>query len=51
METKRTRLIPEIVKIEAKKKELDRSKTNRGGILKLLLSPGIDSKELIRQPM
>jgi hypothetical protein len=46
IEAERTRLIPEIGKIEAKKTELYRSKTNRGSILKLLLSPGIDSKEL-----
>jgi hypothetical protein len=47
IKAERTRLIPQIGKIEAKKNELDRSKTNRGGILKLLWSPGIDSKELI----
>jgi len=32
MEAKRTWHIPEIGKIEAKKNELGRSKTNRGGI-------------------
>ncbi len=31
----------------SEKNELDWSKTNRGGILKLLWSPGIDSKEFI----
>jgi hypothetical protein len=32
---------------QSEKNELDQSKTNRGGIFKLLWSPGIDSKELI----
>ncbi len=31
----------------SEKNKLDQSKTNRGGILKFLWSPGIDSKELI----
>jgi hypothetical protein len=43
---KPTRLIPEIGKIEAKKTKWIEVK-HRGGILKLLWSPGIDSKELI----
>ncbi len=46
-----TRIIPEIGKIEAKKNELDLSKTNRGGILKTFMEPrnrikGIDSASL-----
>jgi hypothetical protein len=51
IEAKQTRLIPEIGKIEVKKNELDRSKTNRGGILKTFIEPrnqfqGIDSASL-----
>jgi hypothetical protein len=47
----RTRLIPEIGKIEAKKNELDRSKMNRGGIFKTFMEPrnrfqGIDFASL-----
>ena len=47
IKAKQTRLIPEKGKIGAKKNERDRSKTNRGGVLKLLKSPRIDSKEFI----
>jgi hypothetical protein len=39
VKVKRTRLIPETGKIEAKKNELDRSKTNRGGIFKTFMEP------------
>ncbi len=33
----------------SEKKKRDRSKTNRGGILKLLWRPGINSEELVRK--
>ncbi len=51
IEAERTRLSPEIGKIEAKKNELDRSKTNRGGIFKTFMElrnrfQGIDSASL-----
>jgi hypothetical protein len=47
----KNRLIPEIGMIEAKKNELDRSKTNRGRIFKTFMGPrnrfqGIDSASL-----
>ena len=45
IKAKRTRLIPE--KDRSEKNRRDRSKTNRGGVLKLLKSPRIDSKEFI----
>jgi hypothetical protein len=50
IEAEQTWLIPEIGKIEAKN-ELDRSKTNRGGIFKTFMEPrngfqGIDSASL-----
>jgi hypothetical protein len=47
IEAKQTRLIPKKGKIKAEKNELDLSKTNSGGILKHLWSPGINSKEFI----
>jgi hypothetical protein len=37
IEAKQTLLIPEIGKIELNKNELDRSKTNRGGIFKTFM--------------
>jgi hypothetical protein len=43
----RTRLIPETGKIEAKKTNWIEVKLTEAVILKLLWSPGIDSKELI----
>jgi hypothetical protein len=47
IETERTRLIPEIGKIEAKKTNWIEVKRTEAVFLKLLWSPGIDSKELI----
>ncbi len=47
IEAERTRLIPEIVKIEAKKTNWIKVKRTEAVFLKLLWSPGIDSKELI----
>jgi hypothetical protein len=43
----RTRLIPEIGNIKAKKTKLIEVKRTEAVFLKLLWSPGIDSKELI----
>jgi hypothetical protein len=45
--TRGTRLIPEIGKIEAKKTNWIEVKQTEAVFLKLLWSPGIDSKELI----
>jgi hypothetical protein len=47
MEVEQTRLIPEIGKIEAKKTNWIEVKRTEAVFLKLLWSPGIDSKELI----
>ncbi len=47
IEAKRTRLIPEIGKIEPKKTNWMEVKRTEAVFLKLLWSPGIDSKELI----
>ncbi len=47
IEAERTRLIPEIGKIEAKKTRWIEVKRTETVFLKLLWSPGIDSKELI----
>ncbi len=60
IKAKQSLFIPKIRKIQAEqtpysrnrqdrseKNELERSKTNRGGILKTFMSPRIDSKELI----
>jgi hypothetical protein len=46
-EVEQTRLIPEIGKIEAKKTNWMEVKRTEAVFLKLLWSPGIDSKELI----
>jgi hypothetical protein len=47
IKAERTQLIPEIVKIEAKKTKWSEVKRTEAVFLKLLWSPGIDSKELI----
>jgi hypothetical protein len=47
IEAERTRLIPEIGKIEAKKTNWIEVKRTEAVFLKLLWSPGINSKELI----
>jgi hypothetical protein len=47
IEAERTRLIPEIGKIEAKKTIWIELNQTEAVFLKLLWSPGIDSKELI----
>ncbi len=47
IEVERTQLIPEIGKIEAKKTNWIEVNEQRRYFLKLLWSPGIDSKELI----
>jgi hypothetical protein len=48
IEVERTRLIPEIGKIEAKKTNWIEVKRREAVFLKLLRSPGIDSKEFIK---
>jgi hypothetical protein len=47
IKAERTRLIPEIGKIKAKKTNWIEVKRTQAVFLKLLWSPGIDSKELI----
>ena len=47
IEAEQTRIIPEIGKIEAKKTNWIEVKRTEAVFLKLLWSPGIDSKELI----
>jgi hypothetical protein len=47
IEAEQTRLIPEIGKIEAKKTNWIEVKRTEAVFLKLLWSPGIDSKELV----
>ncbi len=47
IKAERTRLIPEIGKIKAKKTNWIKVKQTEAVFLKLLWSPGIDSKELI----
>jgi hypothetical protein len=51
IKVERTRLIPEIGKIEEKKTNWIEVKRTETLFLKLLWSPGIDSKELLPEPV
>ncbi len=51
IKAKRTRLIPEKGKTGVKKYKRDRSKTNRGGVLKILRAQESIPRKLFRQLM